>query len=50
MPAGVGVWTGKGEACKFHTKPWGLTREEGVTGAVETDEVLHQMSPMGLEP
>ena len=50
MAAGVGCGQARGEACKFHTTPWGLTREEGVTGAVETDEVLHQMSLMGLEP
>lgn len=42
-------WRGRaGEAQKFHTTPWGLTREEGVTGVEETYEVLHQTTPVEL--
>lgn len=38
-----------GQAPKFHTTPWGLTRGEGGTGAEEIYEVLHQIIPVALE-
>lgn len=40
---------GGGQAHKFHTTPWGLTKEEGMTGAEEMYEVLYQIIPIELE-
>lgn len=39
----------RGTAHKFHMTSWGLTREEGMTGAEEIYEVLHQIIPVELE-
>lgn len=32
-----------------HRIPWGLTGDEGMTGAEETEEVLCQIGPVELE-
>lgn len=45
-------WRGavSGEAPKFHTPPSGWMREGETTGAENVDEVLHQITPVELEP
>lgn len=40
---------GGAQAHKFHTTPWGLPREEGMTGAEEIYEVFCQIIPVELE-